>query len=76
MAEYECPNCNGGFPETPDQECPWCGQAIDGNYETGIRTVPTNDTTGTKNIVKHEIEGGPQQFENEGLLGGMGGVLR
>ena len=39
MSEYICPNCRGGFPEplangvNEEMQCPWCGEAIDGNYE-------------------------------------------
>jgi hypothetical protein len=33
MSNYECPNCHGGFPEPIENECPWCGQPVDGSYE-------------------------------------------
>jgi len=36
MAEYECPECGGGFPANPDHECPWCGTSIDGSVSTGL----------------------------------------
>lgn len=36
MSKYECPNCDGGFPEPgPENECPWCGQALDKSYTDG-----------------------------------------
>jgi hypothetical protein len=34
MTDYTCPNCRGGFPDPETLgECPWCGQAINGDYE-------------------------------------------
>lgn len=33
MSNYECPNCRGGFEEPTNNECPWCGQALDGSFE-------------------------------------------
>lgn len=30
--DYQCPRCDGGFPENPDKKCPWCGLDIDGSY--------------------------------------------
>jgi len=39
MTEFTCPNCRGGFPEPindaryEETQCPWCGQALDGEYE-------------------------------------------
>lgn len=33
MSKYECPNCDGGFPEPgQEKECPWCGQSLDKSY--------------------------------------------
>lgn len=33
MAPYECPCCGGGFPDLPpEEECPWCGTQMDGEY--------------------------------------------
>jgi len=33
MSNYECPNCDGGFPEPgQEKECPWCGQPLDKSY--------------------------------------------
>jgi len=33
MSDFTCPNCRGGFPECDQMKCPWCGQAINGEYE-------------------------------------------
>jgi len=33
MSDFTCPNCRGGFPEWDQMKCPWCGQAINGEYE-------------------------------------------
>lgn len=49
MARYECPRCDGGFPETetvtnPDtgrelEACPWCSLPIVGGYDAGLNAV-------------------------------------
>jgi len=33
MTEYVCPNCRGGFPESDQNHCPFCGQPLNGTYE-------------------------------------------
>jgi hypothetical protein len=43
MPAYECPKCGGGFPESPDSECPWCGLAVDGSYLDDLPGRPASD---------------------------------
>jgi len=43
MSDFTCPNCRGGFPEWEQMKCPWCGQAINGEYEP-----PTPEMVTTK----------------------------
>jgi hypothetical protein len=38
MSKYECPNCDGGFPEPLDKQCPWCGQDMNKSYTDGPKT--------------------------------------
>lgn len=48
MTDYKCPSCGGGFPAPAlDDECPWCGKAMDGR-ESSSGVVPTvaDNTTG------------------------------
>lgn len=46
MADYECPECNGGFPEPKptenDPECPWCGEKLNAE-KSGITLTPNTD---------------------------------
>lgn len=36
MANYDCPDCGGGFPEVPpERECPWCGHPMNGEKQRG-----------------------------------------
>lgn len=47
MSDWTCPACNGGFPDNDRLgECPWCGQAIDGSYES-TPTIGNNSGTVT-----------------------------
>jgi len=43
MSAYECPKCGGGFPESPDSECPWCGLSVDGSYLDELPGRPASD---------------------------------
>jgi hypothetical protein len=43
MPAYECPQCGGGFPESPDSECPWCGLAVGGSYFDDLPGRPASD---------------------------------
>jgi len=56
MSKYECPNCDGGFPEPLDKECPWCGQDMNKSYtdgpEIGIEQG-VNDSMGSSLSVAH-----------------------
>jgi len=56
---FICPNCRGGFAAPPPKnECPWCGQALDGSYEVETprvvsRVEPTdNDSNGFLGLFK------------------------
>lgn len=40
MADYRCPNCTGEWiRKAGADECPWCGQPLDGSYEYDPRVV-------------------------------------
>lgn len=50
MATYQCPQCNGGFPEPkPGErgpECPWCGAKLNGEPSTkSAFDIPTGTTS-------------------------------
>jgi len=42
MTDYQCPSCSGGFPATAatDDECPWCGEAMDGDSDGALSHLP------------------------------------
>lgn len=44
MTDYQCPSCSGGFPAAAatDDECPWCGEPIDGSDSdsSGVEFTP------------------------------------
>jgi hypothetical protein len=65
MTDFVCPNCRGGFPE-PEKlgECPWCGQAINGEYEP-----PTPEMVTTKVRESRDTDNGPGLYGEPGVLG-------
>jgi hypothetical protein len=64
MPAYECPKCGGGFPESPDSECPWCGLSVDGSYLDDLPGRPASDLFGGTPAVS--TDGLP----NDGFLSG------
>lgn len=60
MSAYTCPHCRGGFdePAIPGgvralPECPWCGTAINGEYDpeeqTPVLRAVSTTTAGERN---------------------------
>ena len=56
MTDYRCPSCDGGFPEPDDDECPWCGEPMDG---------ASASTTSDFAIATTNMDGGPLSLGNE-----------
>ena len=63
MTDYECPECDGGFPasDAVDKECPWCGQAMDGEKRTTLGRRMLTDLT--EIAVRQEIESADERWE-------------
>jgi len=58
MSKYECPNCDGGFPEPGhEKECPWCGQSLDKSYRSlGISNGRISDSEYNAKLSDSSVE--------------------
>ena len=58
MTDYSCPSCGGGFPDTGEDACPWCGESMDGGddgpttpgsiFDPARSAVPTTPIDGSR----------------------------